>query len=117
MPQSFGSSSFILRGKKAPRNAQAVSKKREARLVQEEPQNMGAWTFIEPRLRTLLCTEIAYAGREASASPAVGALVATNASKRVSLPTPFRFNPDDVATVVATALLRRLTDVSVARSP
>jgi 2-oxoglutarate dehydrogenase E1 component len=47
-----------------------------AKLVwcQEEPQNMGAWTFIEPRMRTLFCTEIAYAGREASASPAVGAL-------------------------------------------
>ena len=47
-----------------------------AKLVwcQEEPQNMGAWTFIEPRLRMLLCTEIAYAGREASASPAVGSL-------------------------------------------
>jgi 2-oxoglutarate dehydrogenase E1 component len=41
---------------------------------QEEPQNMGGWTFIEPRLRTLFCAEIAYAGREASASPAVGAL-------------------------------------------
>jgi 2-oxoglutarate dehydrogenase E1 component len=41
---------------------------------QEEPENMGAWTFVEPRLRTLFCTEIAYAGREASASPAVGAL-------------------------------------------
>lgn len=41
---------------------------------QEEPRNMGAWTFIEPRLRTLFCTEVAYAGRESSASPAVGAL-------------------------------------------
>src|SRR5881392_1467875 len=41
---------------------------------QEEPENMGAWTFIEPRLRTIFCTDIAYAGREASASPAVGAL-------------------------------------------
>jgi 2-oxoglutarate dehydrogenase E1 component len=41
---------------------------------QEEPENMGAWTFIEPRLRTIFCAEIAYAGREASASPAVGAL-------------------------------------------
>jgi 2-oxoglutarate dehydrogenase E1 component len=41
---------------------------------QEEPENMGAWTFIEPRLRTTFCSEIAYAGREASASPAVGAL-------------------------------------------
>ncbi len=41
---------------------------------QEESQNMGAWTYIEPRLRALLGQEIAYAGRNASASPAVGAL-------------------------------------------
>jgi 2-oxoglutarate dehydrogenase E1 component len=41
---------------------------------QEESQNMGAWTYIEPRLRALLGKEIAYAGRNASASPAVGAL-------------------------------------------
>jgi 2-oxoglutarate dehydrogenase E1 component len=41
---------------------------------QEEPQNMGAWSFIEPRLRTTFCREIAYAGRNASASPAVGSL-------------------------------------------
>jgi 2-oxoglutarate dehydrogenase E1 component len=50
-----------------PKNAKFV-------WCQEEPENMGAWTFIEPRLRTLFCTEIAYAGRETSASPAVGAL-------------------------------------------
>jgi 2-oxoglutarate dehydrogenase E1 component len=41
---------------------------------QEEPQNMGAWSFIEPRLRALLGQEIGYAGRSPSASPAVGAL-------------------------------------------
>jgi 2-oxoglutarate dehydrogenase E1 component len=41
---------------------------------QEEPQNMGGWTFIEPRLRTMFCREIAYAGRRPSASPAVGSL-------------------------------------------
>jgi 2-oxoglutarate dehydrogenase E1 component len=41
---------------------------------QEESQNMGAWTFIEPRLRSLLGKTILYAGRNASASPAVGAL-------------------------------------------
>ncbi len=41
---------------------------------QEESQNMGAWTYIEPRLRALLGQEIRYAGRNASASPAVGAL-------------------------------------------
>jgi 2-oxoglutarate dehydrogenase E1 component len=47
-----------------------------ARLVwcQEESQNMGAWTFIEPRLRAMFKREIAYAGRNASASPAVGAI-------------------------------------------
>jgi 2-oxoglutarate dehydrogenase E1 component len=49
---------------------------KNAKLVwcQEEPRNMGAWSFIEPRLRALFCSEIAYAGRDASASPAVGAL-------------------------------------------
>jgi 2-oxoglutarate dehydrogenase E1 component len=41
---------------------------------QEEPENMGAWSFIEPRLRKLFEREIAYAGRDASASPAVGSL-------------------------------------------
>ncbi len=41
---------------------------------QEEPENMGAWTFIEPRLRKLFERDIAYAGRDASASPAVGSL-------------------------------------------
>ena len=47
-----------------------------AKLVwcQEESQNMGAWTFMEPRLRAMFKREIAYAGRNASASPAVGAL-------------------------------------------
>jgi 2-oxoglutarate dehydrogenase E1 component len=39
--------------------------------VQEEPQNMGAWTFIEPRLRALELP-IEYVGRDASASPATG---------------------------------------------
>src|SRR5205809_3271191 len=49
---------------------------KEARLVwcQEESQNMGAWSFIEPRLRAMFGREVGYAGRNASASPAVGAL-------------------------------------------
>jgi 2-oxoglutarate dehydrogenase E1 component len=41
---------------------------------QEESQNMGAWSFIEPRLRQMFGREVIYAGRNASASPAVGAL-------------------------------------------
>ena len=49
---------------------------KEIRLVwcQEESQNMGAWSFIEPRLREMFKCEIFYAGRNASASTAVGAL-------------------------------------------
>ncbi len=40
---------------------------------QEEPQNMGAWTFIAPRLMSALNSNIRYAGRCAASSPATGA--------------------------------------------
>jgi 2-oxoglutarate dehydrogenase E1 component len=42
--------------------------------VQEEPANMGAWTFVRERLQELLPagSTLGYAGRRASASPAVG---------------------------------------------
>ena len=47
--------------------------------VQEEPRNMGAWSFMEPRLReTLAALErdipLVYAGRPERASPAEGSL-------------------------------------------
>jgi 2-oxoglutarate dehydrogenase E1 component len=48
---------------------------------QEEPQNMGAWNFIMPRLRDLMDAagfadrKLHYAGRKPSASPAVGSKV------------------------------------------
>ena len=41
---------------------------------QEEPQNMGAWRYIYPRLGKLLHTHLQYAGRAEAASTAVGAL-------------------------------------------
>ena len=42
--------------------------------TQEEPKNMGAWTFAEPRLRTVTGNTLAlrYAGRPERASPAEG---------------------------------------------
>jgi 2-oxoglutarate dehydrogenase E1 component len=40
--------------------------------VQEESQNMGAWTFVAPRLQELLRQPAQYVGRDASASPATG---------------------------------------------
>ena len=43
---------------------------------QEEPENMGAWTFLRERLRHALREgqQLCYAGRVESASPAVGSL-------------------------------------------
>ena len=42
--------------------------------AQEEPKNMGGWTFVEQRLEQLLpaCERAIYVGRAASASPATG---------------------------------------------
>ena len=42
--------------------------------AQEEPHNMGGWTFVRERLESLLngAAELRYVGRSASASPATG---------------------------------------------
>jgi 2-oxoglutarate dehydrogenase E1 component len=42
--------------------------------AQEEPRNMGGWTFMRERLERLLDdpTKLSYVGRDASASPATG---------------------------------------------
>jgi 2-oxoglutarate dehydrogenase E1 component len=57
-----------------PQLAAALGKYRRARewvWVQEESQNMGGWTFAEPRLRAMNFP-FEYVGRDASASPATG---------------------------------------------
>lgn len=48
--------------------------------TQEEPQNMGGWAFVEPRLRAILPanTSLQYIGRTASASPATGSYAIHN---------------------------------------
>jgi 2-oxoglutarate dehydrogenase E1 component len=43
--------------------------------VQEEPENMGGWDFIRPRLKTLTDYDPAYIGRAPAASPASGYLM------------------------------------------
>jgi 2-oxoglutarate dehydrogenase E1 component len=40
--------------------------------VQEEPENMGGWQFVRPRLETLIKPGLTYIGREAASSPATG---------------------------------------------
>jgi 2-oxoglutarate dehydrogenase E1 component len=52
---------------KYPTNAELV-------WCQEEPKNMGGWTFMAPRLMETLERTPRYAGRRSSASPAVGCL-------------------------------------------
>jgi 2-oxoglutarate dehydrogenase E1 component len=54
-----------------------VSKYAKAKSIvwcQEESENMGAWTYIAPQLESLLGVKPIYAGRDASASPAVGTM-------------------------------------------
>lgn len=48
--------------------------------TQEEPQNMGGWSFVEPRLRNILPARasLMYVGRSASASPATGSYAIHN---------------------------------------
>jgi 2-oxoglutarate dehydrogenase E1 component len=52
----------------------AYSNLREVTWLQEEPKNMGAWRFVECRLRDLLGSDLdlRYLGRPAMASPAEG---------------------------------------------
>src|SRR5438874_1403441 len=65
---------YPLAEKKLRANIKPYPKTAKLVWCQEESQNMGAWSFIEPRLRQLFGRDVAYAGRSASASPAVGAL-------------------------------------------
>lgn len=51
--------------------------------VQEEPQNRGAWTYMQPILRSMLPDLlVSYHGREASASPATGSTAMHEAEER-----------------------------------
>jgi 2-oxoglutarate dehydrogenase E1 component len=58
------------------RLAEIAKRMPEARLVwcQEESQNMGAWSWIYPQIGDIFGKIPLYAGRDASASPAVGSL-------------------------------------------
>ena len=42
--------------------------------VQDEPRNMGGWSFVSEQIETALGIRPKYAGRDAAASPAVGSL-------------------------------------------
>lgn len=57
---------------------------------QEEPKNMGAWSFINPRLNEILKRvgmhqEMEFVGRDYAASPAVGSLYVHNKQQEILL--------------------------------
>ena len=64
---------YPLHGK---RLAEIAKKYGDAKLVwaQEESENMGGWGWIAPQLEEIFGRKPLYAGRDASASPAVGSL-------------------------------------------
>jgi 2-oxoglutarate dehydrogenase E1 component len=59
--------------------------------VQEEPANMGGWTFVMPRILSALEGQkrLAYAGRPASASPATGSMRQHRAEQKALVETAF----------------------------
>ncbi|MDQ3509936.1 MAG: 2-oxoglutarate dehydrogenase E1 component [Actinomycetota bacterium] len=62
---------------------------REILWVQEEPKNMGAWTFMEPRLRGMFDVPVRYIGKPDRPSPAQGSA---------------RFHKEEHAAIVSEAL-------------
>jgi 2-oxoglutarate dehydrogenase E1 component len=73
---------------------------REVVWVQEEPKNMGAWTFVEPRLREIAAEAgdlaVRYVGKPARPSPAQGSA---------------RFHKEEHAEIVRSAFLDADGDV------
>ncbi len=52
--------------------AKKYTKARQWCWVQEEPENMGGWQFVRPRLEALIKPALTYIGRKAASSPATG---------------------------------------------
>lgn len=72
---------YPLYKEKVSRLAKPFSNAKKVVWCQEEPENMGAWTFILPRLLNLFPGYVHYAGRPASASPAAGTMQAHQAQQ------------------------------------
>ena len=65
---------YPLYSEKIKRLTEPYTKAKKFIWCQEEPENMGAWSFILPHLLNLFPGYIHYAGRPASASPAAGTM-------------------------------------------
>ncbi|MFN6963531.1 MAG: multifunctional oxoglutarate decarboxylase/oxoglutarate dehydrogenase thiamine pyrophosphate-binding subunit/dihydrolipoyllysine-residue succinyltransferase subunit [Pyrinomonadaceae bacterium] len=72
---------------------------REIVWTQEEPKNMGGWTFIQDRLREIKpeSATIRYAGRKASASPATGSYAIHELEQKTLVDEALRTDTDEIA--------------------
>ena len=67
--------------------------------TQEEPQNMGGWTFVAPRLRAILpeSASLQYIGRTASASPATGSYAIHELEQKKIVDDSLLVNADEIS--------------------
>ena len=67
--------------------------------TQEEPQNMGGWSFVEPRLRAVLPADasLRYIGRTASASPATGSYAIHELEQKDIVERSLNGEPDELS--------------------
>jgi 2-oxoglutarate dehydrogenase E1 component len=79
--------------------------------LQEEPRNMGAWSFVAPRLRDLLGAErsLTYLGRPESASPAEGWADAHMAEQQRIVEQAISFQPSAISVERSRSDSSRLT--------
>ncbi|MBA2378685.1 MAG: 2-oxoglutarate dehydrogenase E1 component, partial [Blastocatellia bacterium] len=86
----------------------------EVMWTQEEPQNMGGWTFVEPRLREMLSDKasLRYVGRVPSASPATGSYAIHELEQREIIETALISNSDDLSPASDPEVSERLAPAS-----
>jgi hypothetical protein len=68
-------------------------KARTVNWVQEEPENNGAWRFMQSMFKKYLDLDLRYIGRQESASPAVGSLNISNVEQTTILDTAIGTEP------------------------
>jgi 2-oxoglutarate dehydrogenase E1 component len=75
--------------------------------AQEEPKNMGGWTFVEPRLMDMLPRDERpiYVGRAASASPATGSYTTHELEQRQLVEDALGSEQADAISAASTASL------------
>jgi len=67
--------------------------------TQEEPQNMGGWAFVEPRIEAILpeSASLRYVGRTPSASPATGSYAIHNLEQKQLVDGSLLIDSDEVS--------------------